>query len=142
VIGPVHHTHGNGAAVGTTYRSMVHERITEEKIIAIENRDVRPSTRRPAFGMGRSDRCEWSTRDASCAFGWPPTSRNHSTSSGRSGIADRRRSGSTSSEGRSSRAMGVAGTPNTRCTRAHYVEVYVVKNGLVVATDHHEVAIR
>jgi hypothetical protein len=24
----------------------------------------------------------------------------------------------------------------------HYVEVYVVKNGLVVATDHHEVPIR
>jgi hypothetical protein len=31
---------------------------------------------------------------------------------------------------------------HTLYTGRHYVEVYVVKNGLVVATDHHEVPIR
>ncbi|MGH3119003.1 MAG: nucleotide-binding domain-containing protein [Gaiellales bacterium] len=33
-------------------------------------------------------------------------------------------------------------TEHTLYTGRHYVEVYVVRNGSVVATDHHEVPIR
>ncbi|MGH3119002.1 MAG: SMODS domain-containing nucleotidyltransferase, partial [Gaiellales bacterium] len=50
-----------------------HEEFIEEMgfrfVGAIGPGSSAPSTGRPAFGMGRSDRCEWLTRDASCVFG-------------------------------------------------------------------------